>query len=65
MVAVRFLFTVEVEAERIQGLFASRDEIEVAIQQALDDANPGEVEGDNGGQYELTVWDVAAVEKRR
>lgn len=55
---MNFSFTVEVEVTRIEGKFATRDEMEGQIASALDDANPGSLDGDNGGSYEITDWSV-------
>jgi len=59
--ASTFVFTVTVECEREQGKFMSRDEMEEQIQDALDGANPGSVDGgpDGDSVYEVAVWDVA------
>lgn len=59
--ASRFTFTVEVEVERTQGKFASRDEIAETIREWLDGANDGSVDGvgaDGESEYEVTSWDV-------
>ena len=55
---MRFEFTVSVEVERTEGKFASRDELAEAIQEALDGADPGELEGEAGGQYQTVAWEV-------
>lgn len=60
---MRFKFVVEVEVERTEGRFASRDDIEEQIQQALEDADPGQYEGADGGQYETSDWSVDYVGK--
>jgi len=57
---MRFTFTVEASVERTEGKFASRDEIAEAITEWLDGANEGSVEGENGGQYEVTDWVVTS-----
>lgn len=59
---MKFDFTVSVEVSREQGKFASREDIAGKIQEALDDANPGNVEGDEGGEYNVDSWDVTEVE---
>lgn len=54
-------FTVEVEVERIQGKFASKDDIESELNQALYDANPSSISGlgaDGTSEYEVTNWEV-------
>lgn len=56
---MRFVFNVEVEVERSQGKFASKDEIKDQLEQAIADADPGSITGDAGGEYETTVWEVS------
>ncbi len=58
-------FTVRVEVERQQGKFAGRDELEEQLRDALESADPGQLEGENGGEYEVTLWEVEAQERRR
>jgi hypothetical protein len=55
---MRFTFTVEVEVEREEGKFASRDDLAEQLQDALAGSDPGVVEGDNGGVYSVVQWDV-------
>lgn len=55
---MRFVFTVEVEVRRIEGKFATRDELAFHIQEALEQADPVSLEGDNGGGYEVVSWEV-------
>lgn len=57
---MRFTFTVEVEVERREGKFASRDEITDRLREEIEGAQPSEVEGDNGGIYEVTAFEVTA-----
>jgi len=60
---MHFRFTVDVELERDEGKFASRDDLSEQLVEALEGADPGTLEGENGGQYsvmELTVEEVAA-----
>jgi len=60
---VRFTFTVEVEVERTQGKFASRDEISAAVVEMLDGADEGTVDGvgaDGDSEYEIVSWEVTA-----
>lgn len=57
----RFVFQVEVVLERTEGKFAPRDEMEEQIQEAIDSANPGSVDGigsDGTSSYEVTDWMV-------
>lgn len=59
---MQFQFLVSAEAERTEGKFESRDSIEEALQEAIDGANPGDIQGDNGGSYDIVVWEVEAQE---
>lgn len=54
-----FTFTVTVEVERREGKFAARDEIVEQLRDAIESADPGEVEGDNGGVYEVVSFEVS------
>lgn len=56
---MRFTYTVEVEVERDEGKFESRDSLGAEIQQALEDADPGSITGDNGGTYSTSTWEVS------
>jgi len=60
--AHRVAFLVEVEFEREEGQFASRDEMSACVQEALEGADPGSLYGDAGGQYSVTSWDVSEQE---
>lgn len=68
--AHRFSFTVDVEIERVQGKFATRDEIEQAIRTALEEVESNiDVSGigpDGDSEYEVVSCDVneAEVAKR-
>lgn len=55
---MRFTFTVEVEVQRDEGKFASRDEIAEQLRDAIESADPGSLEGGEGGQYSTCGWDV-------
>jgi hypothetical protein len=57
---MKFRFVVEVEVNRVQGKFAAADELEAQIQDALESADPGSYEGENGGEYETSDWSVNA-----
>ncbi len=50
--------TVTAELERTEGKFASRDELTEKIAEALESADPGSVDTDNGATYEVTEWNV-------
>ena len=53
-----FSFIVNASVERTEGKFESRETIENALIEAIDEANPGDIEGENGGQYEVADWSV-------
>lgn len=61
---------VDIEVDRVAGKFASRDELEAAILEAVTDAleqgDPGSLEGEDGGEYETVEWTVnVSVEEYR
>lgn len=58
---MQFEFTVKVEVERVEGKFAGRDELEEQIQEAIDGADPGSIEGESGGSYDVLTWDVSPI----
>ena len=60
---MEFTFTVTVSVERSEGKFATRDEIEAQIQEALEGADPGSYDGENGGTYETSSWEVNVEEQ--
>jgi hypothetical protein len=55
-----FVFIVTVEVEREEGRFASRDELQEQIVEALESADPQTVEGGNGGVYNVVTWEVTS-----
>jgi hypothetical protein len=57
-VSHHFEFIVAADVDRIAGKFATREEMEQIISEALDSANPGDLECDEGGEYEITDWVV-------
>jgi len=57
---MQFTIKVNVNVERTEGKFATRDEIEAQIVEAIESADPGTFEGENGGQYEVNDWSVEA-----
>lgn len=61
---MRFSFTVEVEVERVQGKFASRDELSDQMVEWLENANEGSLTGENEGEYEVTDWTVEPLEAK-
>lgn len=62
---MRFQFLVQFEVERTEGKFASRDELEAQLQEALEGADPGTLEGENGGMYDVTALDVIPQDVKR
>lgn len=64
---MKFTFTVEVEVERDEGKFASREELAEQMVAALEGADESTWYGDNDGQYSTTDWTVTEQEqpKRR
>lgn len=56
-----FRFEVEAEVERITGLFASREELEEEILGELESADPSQISGGEGGEYEVVSWSVNSV----
>lgn len=60
---MKFVFTVEVEVERTQGKFAAKDEIGAVIQEMIEGANEGMVDGvgaDGESEYEIIDWSVSS-----
>lgn len=55
---MRFTYTVSVEVERTMGKFASRDEIGEALADAIEQADPGMISCDDGGEYEVVDFTV-------
>lgn len=59
---MRFEFKVEVEVERVEGKFASKDEIAEQLRDDIERADPGSVSGvgaDGSSEYEVTSWEVS------
>jgi len=59
---MHFTFVIEVDAERTEGKFASREDIGEQIQSELEGADPSEIEGGDGGRYEISSWEVSEQE---
>jgi len=55
---MKFAFTVTAEVNRIEGKFASRDDIGEQIRSELEGCDPGSFTGENGGEYETVSWEV-------
>ncbi len=56
--AHQFTFTVNVTMERDEGKFESRDAMADFLREALEGVDPGTFQGDNGGTYSVTDWQV-------
>jgi hypothetical protein len=56
--AHRFKFVVEVELERSEGRFVSRDDMAQELLDAIESADPGSVDVDESS-YEVTDWSVS------
>jgi hypothetical protein len=56
---MRIVVTVEVEVERTEGKFASRADLEDQVMDAIRDADPGSLTGENDGQYDVVSWEVS------
>ena len=55
---MRFTYLVEVDVNRVEGKFASRDEIGDQLLAMIEGANEGEVTADEGGIYSVDDWSV-------
>ena len=60
---MHFTFTIDIEVQRSQGKFATRDELIDQLREAIEGADPGQLSGENGGEYETCGWDVNEVIK--
>jgi hypothetical protein len=57
---MQFLFQLSVELERSEGKFESRDDLEQAITEGIED--PGTIEGPQyQGTYDVITWDIESV----
>lgn len=55
---MRFKFTVEIEVNRTTGKFPSRDDVAQELQDALDNANPGDLQVGDDSELEVSDWSV-------
>jgi hypothetical protein len=55
-----FKVAIDVEVQRVQGKFASRDDIQGAIQEELEQTEPdlSSLGADGDSEYEIVNWDV-------
>lgn len=56
-----FKVTIDVEVQRVQGKFASRDDIQGSIQEELEQTEPdlSGLGADGDSEYEIVTWDVS------
>lgn len=55
---MRFEYKISVEVERIQGKFATKDELSEQIEEELASADPGNLYSADDAEYEVTGWGV-------
>ena len=63
---MRFAYLVTVDAERIEGKFAGRDEVGEELSSAIEGADPGSIDGigaDGTSSYEVSDWTVEEVDE--
>lgn len=56
---MNFRLVIEVEAERIEGKFAGRDELVEQLIEEVEGSQPSELQGDAEGIYEVTDFSVS------
>lgn len=61
---MRIRIVIEAEVERREGKFASREDLGDQLVEELEGADPGELEGENEGQYEVVEWIVTREEAK-
>jgi hypothetical protein len=54
----QYKFLITVGLSHLEGKYAPAEELRAQLAEVLDDANPGTITGDNGGEYEVEQWDV-------
>jgi hypothetical protein len=66
-VAHTFQFQITVVTERESGKFMSREEQETQIQEALESADPGSLDGgpDGDSMYSVVDWAVEAIDQKK
>ncbi len=60
MAGMTVQFTVTAELKHVEGKFAARHDLTEQIAIELEGANPESLEGEGGGSYEVTSWEVTA-----
>lgn len=58
---MQMTYLVTAEVERVEGKFASRDELSEQIRTELEGADPGSLDGDAGGEYSVESFEVEEV----
>jgi hypothetical protein len=56
---MQFTFIVSVEVNRVEGKFATRNEIADQLIAAIEDGNPGSVFSDEMAEYSVDAWDIS------
>ena len=62
---MKFTFLVEVEVDRIEGKFVSRDEIAEVLMDEITAADPGSMAVGAGSEYETTSFEVSEQPQER
>lgn len=60
---MQFTFEVTITVERTEGKFASREELAEQIMSELESAEPMSLTGDNGGEYEVTEFEISEIDQ--
>lgn len=55
---MKIALTIEVHLRFVEGKFEPKDDIAELLREEIEGMDPGEVEGDNGGRYEIDAFDV-------
>jgi len=53
-----FQFLVTAEVSHSEGRFSTRDDLDQLITDAIEQANPGDLTGENDGEYTIDTWTV-------
>ena len=65
---MKVILRIEAELQHITGKFAGREEVAEDLIAVVEDADPGEVAGvgeEGDTAYEITDWQVSAMEVKR
>jgi len=58
---MNFEFKITATLDHVSGQFAGKDQFEDEILEALEAADPQQLTGDGGGEYEMTEWEVTSL----